>query len=289
MVCLEFNAFKCLISKSIASKLSCTMNKETDIAKAVGQHLEIDSFFANDFGVRGSGLEFEDAGAEGCAQEVQNLNEEVEPGMDMPKGKIDVAGELKKIAARIDKCRDCELGSSRNHTVPGEGNPNARLVFVGEAPGADEDASGKPFVGRAGKLLTKIIEAMGLSRDQIYICNTLKCRPPGNRDPKTSEKAACRHFLVEQLQLIKPEIVVALGSHAAKELLKVDKPIGQLRGKFHDFYLTEDSAQIKLMPTYHPSYLLRNYNYDSRKRVWEDMQKVLVELDLPIPKKNAEQ
>lgn len=201
------------------------------------------------------------------------------------KDKTDIKKELEKVAKDVAKCRACELGYSRLNSVPGEGNSNARIVFVGEAPGADEDKTGRPFVGRAGQLLTNIINAMGLKREDVFICNTLKCRPPENRDPKVSEKAACRHFLIKQLELIKPEIIVALGSHAAKELLNSDAAIGQLRGKFHEYYTSEGGKPIKVMPTYHPSYLLRNYNYDSRKRVWEDMQKVLKELGLPLPKK----
>jgi len=265
------------------------MKEPSDIVKAIKQHLEIDSFMTGDFGVRGDGIDFEQVAQDVEPIEVSEKQEEPkhrEIEAENPMAKKDVAVELKKLVAQIEKCKDCELSESRINAVPGEGSSKARIVFVGEAPGADEDKSGRPFVGRSGQLLTKIIEAMRLSREEVYICNTLKCRPPANRDPKPAEKKACRHFLTKQLEIIKPEIIVALGSHAAKGLLEVDKPIGQLRGKFHDFLPEEGAEPIKLMPTYHPSYLLRNYNYDSRKRVWGDMQTVLKELGLPVPRKN---
>ena len=134
------------------------------------------------------------------------------------------------------------------------------------------------------ELLTKIITAMGLKREQVYICNTLKCRPPENRDPLTSEKDACRHFLLSQIEIIKPKVIVALGSHAAKELLNTDESIGKLRGVFHEYKTSPGAAPIKLMPTYHPAYLLRNYSPDNRRRVWEDMQLVMAELGLKLPK-----
>ncbi|MDO8303381.1 MAG: uracil-DNA glycosylase [Sedimentisphaerales bacterium] len=193
--------------------------------------------------------------------------------------------ELAEIAAEVAHCCNCGLGATRKNAVPGEGNPNAQIVFVGEAPGADEDEQGRPFVGRSGQLLDKIIAAMGLQRQEVFICNILKCRPPDNRDPKPDEIVSCIHFLEKQLEIIKPEIIVALGAHAAKTLLKSNDPIGQLRGKFLSYYTTSGYGPIKLMPTYHPSYLLRNYSDDNRRRVWEDMQKVMRELGLPVPKK----
>lgn len=192
---------------------------------------------------------------------------------------------LEKIAAEVRACQKCEIGRTRTHAVPGEGNPHARLVFVGEAPGADEDQQGRPFVGRAGKLLTDIITAMGLSRQDVFITNILKSRPPGNRDPKPDEIHNCWPFLKRQLELIQPEIIVALGAHAARTLLDTKEPIGQMRGRFHEYRFSENAPPAKLMPTYHPAYLLRNYSYDNRKRVWEDMVKVLKELGLPVPKK----
>jgi uracil-DNA glycosylase family 4 len=151
--------------------------------------------------------------------------------------------------------------------VFGEGSAQAELVFVGEAPGADEDAQGRPFVGRAGQLLTKIVGAMGLQREEVYICNILKCRPPGNRNPQPDEIAACEPFLIRQLQMIRPKVICALGTFAAHTLLKSEAPISVLRGCFHTY------QGIPLMPTYHPAYLLRNPG--AKKQVWEDVQMVM--------------
>lgn len=237
------------------------MGKDVDITKAARQHIEMDDFFAG-FSIKGS---------ETVASENNDM---------------DISAELKEIAAELRKCCKCGLGESRTNAVPGEGDPNAQIVFVGEAPGADEDAQGRPFVGRAGKLLDKIIVAIGMKRNDVFICNILKCRPPSNRDPRPEEIVACLGFLQKQLELIQPEIIIALGAHAARTLLETNKPIGQLRGRFHDYYTSPGSAPIKLMPTYHPAYLLRNYSHSNRERVWEDMQTVLAELGLPIPKRS---
>ena len=208
----------------------------------------------------------------------------------LPKGKnqeddiiAKKAEALKKLAGEVAKCRACSLHETRTNVVPGEGSPNAQIVFVGEAPGQTEDEKGRPFVGRAGNLLTKIIEAMGLQRTDVYICNILKCRPPGNRDPLPTEVAECREFLHQQLQVIDPEIIVALGAHAAHTLLETTTPIGQLRGRFHDYRPHPMADPIKLAATYHPAYLLRNYSPENRRRVWLDMQMVLEELGLPVP------
>jgi len=194
--------------------------------------------------------------------------------------------KLDALAQQVQKCTKCPLHLSRTQGVPGEGNPDARLVFIGEAPGADEDAQGRPFVGRAGKLLTNIIEAMGLTRDQVFIANILKSRPPENRDPSSIEIAACIEHLYQQLEIIKPEIIVALGAYAARTLLDSKDPIGRLRGRIHQYFPHPMADPIKLVATYHPAYLLRNYTPDTRRRVWEDMQMVLRELNLPIPQKN---
>jgi len=193
------------------------------------------------------------------------------------------AAELEKIAGQVRQCCKCTLGSSRTNAVPGEGNPDARIMFVGEAPGADEDAQGRPFVGRAGQLLDKIIAACGLKRSDVFIGNILKCRPPGNRDPRADEIISCLPYLQRQIEIIEPEILVALGAHAARTLLNSTKSIGQLRGQFHEYYTGIGQSPVKLMPTYHTAYLLRNYSPENRRKVWEDMKKVLAELDLPIP------
>ncbi len=187
----------------------------------------------------------------------------------------DLAAPFETLESLLDymgDCHRCPLGSSRTRLVFGVGNPGADLVFVGEAPGHDEDQTGEPFVGKAGQLLTKIIAAMGLSRDDVYICNVLKCRPPGNRDPYPEEVSTCRPFLDRQLSILSPGAIVALGSFAAQTLLETDARISALRGSFHDFH------GIPLMPTYHPSYLLRNSNM--KGHVWEDMKKVMGHLGL---------
>lgn len=177
---------------------------------------------------------------------------------------------LAAIRADMTECSLCSLGKSRRNLVFGDGNPYAKLVFVGEAPGADEDEQGLPFVGQAGQLLTKIIEAMGLKREEVYICNILKCRPPQNRNPLPHEIAACEPYLKQQLKIISPQIICALGTFAAKALLKTDAPISGLRGRFHSY------EGIKLMPTYHPAYLLRNPS--AKKTVWQDVQLIMKEL-----------
>ncbi|NPU85681.1 MAG: uracil-DNA glycosylase [Syntrophaceae bacterium] len=183
---------------------------------------------------------------------------------------LPVKGTLEDVRAEMGDCRRCPLAASRKNLVFGEGNPRAELVFVGEAPGADEDAQGRPFVGRAGQLLTRIIEAMKLQRSDVYICNILKCRPPGNRNPEPGEIGACEPFLRKQLEAIGPRVICALGTFAAKTLLKTESPITVLRGRFHDY------QGIRLMPTYHPAYLLRNPG--AKKMVWEDVQMIMQEL-----------
>jgi DNA polymerase len=188
---------------------------------------------------------------------------------------------LDKIRKNLGDCQRCKLGKTRKNLVFGIGNPRARLVFVGEGPGADEDTKGEPFVGDAGKVLNRIITAMGLKREDVYICNVVKCRPPGNRDPESDEISACSPFLLRQVQSIEPEVIVALGKFASQTLLGTKEPISKMRGKFRDFH------GIPLMPTYHPSYLLRSGgNSDSFWDVWEDMVQVLQLLKLPVPDKS---
>lgn len=180
---------------------------------------------------------------------------------------------LKAVHQEMANCQLCPLGKTRKNLVFGSGNPKGRIVFVGEAPGADEDEQGLPFVGRAGQLLTDIIvKGMKLERKDVYICNILKCRPPGNRNPQPDEISKCEQFLIRQLQIISPEIICALGTFAAKTLLKTDIPISALRGRFHLY------EGIKLMPTYHPAYLLRNPS--AKKQVWEDVQMIMKEVKL---------
>ena len=183
-------------------------------------------------------------------------------------------GELSSQAAA---CRLCsEIVGFRKQTVWGEGNLKPRLCFVGEAPGADEDRTGRPFVGRAGQLLTKIISAMGIDRDEVFILNALKCRPPQNRTPVPEEVGNCRGFLTQQLDTLQPEFIVCLGAVAVRSLLQTEAPVGRLRKKFHSY------RGAKVVVTYHPSYLLRNA--EAKRLVWDDMKMLMSEMGLPLPK-----
>jgi len=182
------------------------------------------------------------------------------------KMKEAVPPSLEAVRQELGDCRRCKLWRTRRNIVFGEGNPQARLVFVGEGPGYEEDVQGAPFVGAAGQLLTRIIRAIGLEREEVYICNVIKCRPPGNRNPEPDEIAACKPFLLKQLKVIRPKIVCALGKFAAQTLLGSGEPISRLRGRF---YSLED---MLVMPTFHPAYLLRNP--EDKRLVWQDMQLV---------------
>ena len=177
----------------------------------------------------------------------------------------------------LGDCTRCKLHKTRNKIVFGDGSPKADLVFVGEGPGADEDAQGLPFVGRAGKLLTQMIEAMGLKRPDVYICNVVKCRPPGNRQPEKDEVEACSPFLFRQLDVIQPKVIVCLGATAAQTLLQTNRGISHFRGEWLEY------RGFKMMATYHPAYLLRNPA--AKSEVWKDLQKVMAELGLELPKK----
>jgi DNA polymerase len=180
-----------------------------------------------------------------------------------------VAGSMADIAALaqfVDGCRRCKLAASRTQIVFGQGSANADLMFVGEAPGRDEDEQGLAFVGRAGQLLTKIIEAIGMKREDVYICNVLRCRPPNNRNPEPDEVAACRPFLEETIRLVAPRAIVTLGTFAAQALLETDEPIGRLRGRWRE------ARGVRVMPTFHPAFLLRSP--ERKKDVWEDMKVV---------------
>ncbi len=189
--------------------------------------------------------------------------------------------DLASVQAVVASCQLCGLCRTRTQTVFADGTGRSRLMFVGEAPGADEDATGVPFVGRAGQLLTKMIESgMGLSRSDVYITNVLKCRPPGNRNPEPEEIAACRPYLEVQIDLVRPAVLVALGKFASQFLLETEEPISRLRGRWGS------RRGIPVMPTYHPSFLLRQP--DRKKEAWEDLQQVLRKLGLPIPRKKGD-
>ncbi len=205
------------------------------------------------------------------------------PAVSRPNGQAEL---LAPIRARVSVCTKCpHLAASRTQTVFGVGNPDAELMFIGEAPGAEEDAKGEPFVGRAGRLLTRIIETMGFTRDEIYIANVLKCRPDmpagssGNRPPTPQEMATCLPYLSEQIEIIRPKVIVALGATAVEGLLGTRGTMRDLRGKWHSH------QQTPLMITYHPSYLLRNQSPAEKRKVWEDMLLVLERLGRPISEK----
>ena len=192
---------------------------------------------------------------------------------DRNGGAMTRAERIEAVRARAMTCRLCPLHETRTNVVFGDGNIEAGLVFVGEAPGADEDAQGLPFVGRAGQLLNRMIAAMGLKREDVYICNVLKCRPPNNRTPAPEEIRLCQPYLEEQLDAIKPLVICALGAPAAQTLLRTKLGIGALRGRFHDY------RGIPVMATYHPAYVLRSYTEEVRRTVWEDLKKVRAKLD----------
>jgi DNA polymerase len=201
----------------------------------------------------------------------------------------DPAAALKLIREDLGDCTRCKLHKGRTNLVFGVGNPRAELMFVGEGPGADEDAQGEPFVGRAGQLLNNMIKAMGLRREAVYIANVVKCRPPGNRTPEPDECETCSPFLMRQIAVIKPKVVVALGATAAKNLLAMNSSLGDLRGRFYDFKPAGSDSSFpgaRLAVTYHPAYLLR----DPRQKgeAWKDLQMVMKFLGLEPPKKAAE-
>jgi uracil-DNA glycosylase family 4 len=197
-----------------------------------------------------------------------------------PAGDSSPWRSLAEVAAAVAQCRQCPLCETRKQTVPGEGNPRPRILFVGEGPGADEDRSGRPFVGAAGQLLTRIIEGgMGLRRDEVFIANVVKCRPPGNRQPEPLETAACGPFLDRQIELLQPEVIVALGRTATCHLLQTDRGITALRGKWASW------RGIPVMPTWHPSALL--HDPTKKRDTWDDVKLVLGRLGLQVPGRSA--
>lgn len=204
------------------------------------------------------------------AEEEYGIGEMLAPGAGASEtGKASTPSKSKALLSlknEVLDCRACPLHKTRKNVVFGDGDPHAKLVFVGEAPGYDEDLQGLPFVGQAGKLLTKMIEAMGLSRDSVYICNVLKCRPPENRQPQPEEVAVCKEYLLRQIEIISPKVICCLGRHAACALLETEDPISKIRGKQIDY------KGIALVPTFHPAYLLRNPA--AKKEAWEDLKKI---------------
>lgn len=209
-------------------------------------------------------------------QLTQHLQSELAFGLEeLPTQQRKRVGKSEALAAlekEFKNCQMCALSRTRTQLVFGAGNPEADLMFIGEAPGFDEDQQGLPFVGAAGQLLTKIIQAMKLTRDKVYIANCLKCRPPGNRNPVPTEVATCNPILMRQIEIIRPKVICALGKFAAQTLLQSEEPISRLRGRFFEAHHT------RVMPTFHPAYLLRNPM--DKKLVWEDMQKIMKELGI---------
>jgi uracil-DNA glycosylase len=238
--------------------------------------------------------------AEVAAVEVEIPDAEDEPLTEMPRrtvtksaAKSDRAAQLRIIQDDIGpNCQRCALGKlGRKQIVFGTGDPNAELMFIGEGPGADEDEQGLPFVGRAGQLLNNMITAMGLKREQVYIANIVKCRPPGNRTPERDECDTCSPFLMRQIQVVRPKVIVALGATAAKNLLGVNDSMASMRGRFYDFSPPRATADTEpftcqLAVTYHPAFLLRDPR--QKKETWKDLQMVMRYLELPMPKRAPE-
>lgn len=180
-------------------------------------------------------------------------------------------------ANQVSICTKCRLSETRTKTVFGEGSVDAKIMFIGEGPGENEDLQGRPFVGRAGELLNKWIAAMGLSRESVYIANIVKCRPPGNREPAPDETQTCTPYLVRQIEIIRPAVIITLGRPSSQYMLQTKQSMGQLRGNWFSW------RGVKLLPTYHPAYVLRSYTLQTRSAVWSDLQTVMKELGLPLP------
>ncbi len=182
----------------------------------------------------------------------------------------------------VSPCTKCRLHEKRTRTVFGEGDPDAAIMFIGEGPGENEDLQGRPFVGKAGQLLDKMINAMGLRRDQVYICNIVKCRPPNNREPAPDETATCTPYLIEQIETVRPQAIVTLGKPASQFILQSKLSMSKLRGVWHSW------RGIRVMPTYHPAYVLRQYTRQTREAVWSDLKQVLDALGMSIPSRRGE-
>jgi len=215
--------------------------------------------------------------------------EAVPPGKAEPNREERAAALAILDTEEVRNCQRCMLCKGRTKTVLGEGDCDADLVFVGEAPGHEEDISGRPFVGRAGELLTRMISAMGLSRQDVYICNLVKCRPPNNRAPSPEEIRACWDYLIRQFQILQPEVIVTLGNPATQNLLSTRIGITKMRGQWQELPCIGDGLEgIAVMPTFHPAYVLRQYTPDVRGKVWSDLQQVMELLGLEGPKESKE-
>ncbi len=244
------------------------MKDERDrLVRAARQLIETDRLLGADFLPRG-----------------ENPLPTVEPPPTTP-APSDKAELLKALETEhVTNCTRCPLCQNRTQVVFGEGNSDAELVFVGEGPGEEEDRQGRPFVGRAGQLLTKMINAMGLTRQDVYICNMVKCRPPQNRNPNPEEITACWDYLIRQLQIIQPEVIITMGNPATQNLLNVRIGITKMRGNWQRLPMIGEGLEgTPVMPTFHPAYLLRQYSPDNRRKVWEDLQKVMEALGMTPP------
>ncbi len=243
------------------------------LTKAAKQLLEIEQLLGGQF----------TPAAVNCLPEIQLPQSQARSTLNLAPGdKSPALGDMNE--NEVKTCTLCGLSKTRTQTVFGEGDPNARLGFVGEGPGQNEDETGRPFCGRAGDLLTKMIGAMGLTREQVFICNVVKCRPPHNRNPMSEEVEACWPYLMRQLQIISPKVIVTMGNPATQKLLQTKKGITGLRGKWQKLPELADSlGGIPVMPTFHPAYLLRNYTPQVRSDVWEDLKQVMSALGLKLP------
>jgi DNA polymerase len=260
------------------------MNDPTGLKRAARQIVETELLLGGDMiparraPLPAAGPRDEDAELTPAAAEMAGAAETAEAETMTSEQK---AAALKELEAEARKCLACPLGKTRTQLVFGEGNPAAELLFVGEAPGEDEDRTGRPFVGRAGQKLTEMILAMGLQREDVYICNMLKCRPPGNRAPAPEEIQACWPLLMRQLQIIRPKVIVTLGNPATQNLLGTTMGITRLRGQWQSLpEVAPGLGGIAVMPTFHPSYVIRTYTPEVRKKVWDDLQKVMARLGL---------
>ena len=245
------------------------------LGRAARQLIDTDRALGGDWLARGQPLPGKPAAEEGAPAPAG-------PARDTPEARRKAA-ELGAIDRdEVRQCTRCKLAGGRTNTVFGEGNPDADIVFIGEGPGAEEDRQGRPFVGRAGELLEKMIAAMGLGRRDVFICNVIKCRAPGNRAPAADEVEACWDYLLRQLRIIRPKVIVALGNPATHALLNTTVGITRLRGQWQSLpMLDPELSGTKVMPTFHPAFLLRSYNKETRGKVWSDLQEVMRELGMP--------
>ncbi len=246
-------------------------NEPGDLFQAARQLIETDAMLGGDFlPAKRNPLPAAEPAKQAASEKPDTMT---------PQEKTELLNEID--VNEVKTCTRCGLAATRTNTVFGEGNPAAELVFVGEGPGADEDRTGRPFVGRAGELLTKMIEAMGLTRKDVFIGNIVKCRPPGNRAPAPEEVGACWSYLIRQLQIIRPKVIVTLGNPATQNLLNTQIGITKMRGQWQKLPdIGEGLAGTAVMPTFHPAYLLRQYTPDNRKKVWDDLKKVMTRLGI---------